>query len=135
MERKIALKETYSNMEEKFKKQNLNLEFISSIARNYEEVDDAKQRGTEMRALPYEVLHACRLIVFPMDYDPALAQKLFQAAFKVMELLPEDIKVTPSQRVRKMSSICRSIKIQLRFCMLLYSIHRDPSPLLLQRMR
>lgn len=122
-------------MEENFKKQNLNLEFIVTCAQNYEEVDNAEQRGTEMRALPYDVLNTCRLIVYPMDYDPALVQKLFQAAFKVMELLPENIKVMPAHRVHKMSFFCRYIKLQLRFFISQYSIHRDLSPLLSQRMR
>eukprot|EP00210_Caulerpa_lentillifera_P001830 g1760.t1 len=88
MERQIELRKVYGNMEENFKTQNLNLEFISSMGKFYVETGE-----TEVKALPYESPHACRLIVLPMDYTPELAQKLFHAASTVLEVLPKDLKV------------------------------------------
>ena len=103
MEDQERLKKLYDTMEERFSTQNLNTEFIASIVKYYE--DKTSAAGTTDGRLLCEARsyvevdgaeseNMCRLIVLPMTPEPHIAQRLFDASSKALNVLPHDIRVS-----------------------------------------
>lgn len=130
----MTLRDRYTTVEKTFKDKNLNTDFISTIVKYYEKDIDAKTRGAEMKAVRLEPSYICRVIVLPMDYDLTIAQKLFRAACKVLEVIPSHLKVRSITNVHKMSFVCRFLRFQLNSSMLHCSMHPDQNHWHFQRM-
>mgnify|MGYP000008264751 CR=1 FL=1 len=85
-------------MQEAFLAKNLNLDFMASIAKYYEEIGSSDERPDgriTLKSLLYEEVDGpsskdmCRLVILPMDTNPQLGQKLFSAASRVLDVLPD----------------------------------------------